>query len=248
MIKFFRNIRQNLLMANLPTGQAGKTGRYLKYAVGEIVLVMIGILLALQVSNWNTENNNKAKEKSILADIHQEFLENKKQLDTVIFYNKRSFTNLKKLVSLFPIDIAKENLDSLGVYMYYTMFTYTFNPSQGSINSIMSTSSFNIIQNKELRKILISWNDLITDLQEDEIIAQNTVLNLIDPYFSKNLNFDFNLKDKRINLKVLETPEFEYLMKLRLSNFGDIFKEENELGKVILNIDRILELTKTEIN
>ena len=42
MIKFFRKIRQNLLMEN-------KTGKYLKYAIGEVVLVMIGILLALQV-------------------------------------------------------------------------------------------------------------------------------------------------------------------------------------------------------
>lgn len=48
MIKFFRKIRQNLLMEN-------KTGKYLKYAFGEIILVMIGILLALQVNNWNED-------------------------------------------------------------------------------------------------------------------------------------------------------------------------------------------------
>jgi len=44
MIKFFRNIRQNLIMEN-------KTGKYLKYAIGEIVLVVIGILIALQLNN-----------------------------------------------------------------------------------------------------------------------------------------------------------------------------------------------------
>ena len=46
MIKFFRHIRQQLL------GE-GKTGKYLKYAIGEIFLVVIGILLALQINNWN---------------------------------------------------------------------------------------------------------------------------------------------------------------------------------------------------
>ena len=46
MIKFFRKIRQNLLMEN-------KTGQYFKYAIGEIVLVVIGILIALQINNWN---------------------------------------------------------------------------------------------------------------------------------------------------------------------------------------------------
>ncbi|RAJ13186.1 DUF6090 family protein [Olleya aquimaris] len=54
MIKFFRKIRQKLF-------SEGKTGNYLKYAIGEVILVMIGILLALQVNNWN-ENRKVQKE------------------------------------------------------------------------------------------------------------------------------------------------------------------------------------------
>lgn len=46
MIKFFKKIRQNLL-------NKGKTNKYFKYAIGEIVLVVIGILIALQINNWN---------------------------------------------------------------------------------------------------------------------------------------------------------------------------------------------------
>ncbi|MCK8482273.1 DUF6090 family protein [Psychroserpens algicola] len=53
MIKFFRKIRQNLL-------SEGKTGKYLKYAIGEIILVVIGILIALGINNWN-ENRKKVK-------------------------------------------------------------------------------------------------------------------------------------------------------------------------------------------
>ena len=52
MIKFFRNIRQNLLIEN-------KTGKYLKYAIGEIFLVVIGILIALQINNWNEDRKNQ---------------------------------------------------------------------------------------------------------------------------------------------------------------------------------------------
>jgi len=58
MIKFFRKIRQQLL-------KEGKTTNYLKYAVGEIVLVVIGILIALQINNWNSERINLNKKKSI---------------------------------------------------------------------------------------------------------------------------------------------------------------------------------------
>jgi hypothetical protein len=54
MIKFFRKIRYQLL------GE-GKTGRYLKYAIGEIALIMIGILLALQLNNWNLQGKQETQ-------------------------------------------------------------------------------------------------------------------------------------------------------------------------------------------
>lgn len=62
MIKFFRQIRQNLL-------SEGKTGRYFKYAIGEIVLVVIGILIALQVNNWNEERKEDILQQKILHEI-----------------------------------------------------------------------------------------------------------------------------------------------------------------------------------
>lgn len=62
MIKFFRRIRQNLL-------SEGKTGKYLKYAFGEIVLVVIGILIALQINNWNEDRIAYAKSKNYLYEI-----------------------------------------------------------------------------------------------------------------------------------------------------------------------------------
>ena len=68
MIKFFRKIRQNLLMEN-------KTGKYLKYAIGEIVLVVIGILIALSINNWN-ENRKLENNKQIGCLIIQLELKN----------------------------------------------------------------------------------------------------------------------------------------------------------------------------
>jgi hypothetical protein len=53
MIKFFRKIRQNLLMENKTGKPILSAGRYFKYAIGEIILVVIGILIALQINNWN---------------------------------------------------------------------------------------------------------------------------------------------------------------------------------------------------
>ena len=66
MIKFLRKIRQNLLAD-------GKIGKYVKYAIGEIVLVVIGILIALQVDNWNEERNRQKEEIQYLITLQKDF-------------------------------------------------------------------------------------------------------------------------------------------------------------------------------
>lgn len=79
MLKFFRKIRQNLL-------SEGKTGNYLKYAIGEIVLVVIGILIALQINNWNTNKTLSHEELKILTSLTEEFSQNLENFD--IAYKK----------------------------------------------------------------------------------------------------------------------------------------------------------------
>ena len=67
MIKFFRKIRRNLLTE-------GKTGKYLKYAIGEIILVVLGILIALQINNWNEERKQSKLEESTLIELRANLL------------------------------------------------------------------------------------------------------------------------------------------------------------------------------
>jgi len=67
MIKFFNKIRYNLM-------ETGKTGKYFKYAIGEIVLVVIGILIALQINNWNENQKEIAKSKNYLREIVQDLI------------------------------------------------------------------------------------------------------------------------------------------------------------------------------
>ena len=109
--------------------------------------MVIGILIALQINNWNEERKIKAKEESILATIHKEFLANKIQFDTVAAYHQRAYRASTKLVEMFPIDLKTANLDSISSYLWDATYFYTFNPSESSITSITSTSSFDIIKN-----------------------------------------------------------------------------------------------------
>ena len=83
MIKIFKNIRQQLL-------SDGKTKKYLKYAIGEIVLVMIGILLALQVNNWNEDRKNSIEELAILEGLDKNLILAKKQSETLVSAEKKS--------------------------------------------------------------------------------------------------------------------------------------------------------------
>ena len=82
MIKFFRKIRQNLLMEN-------KTGKYLKYAVGEIILVVIGILIALQINNWNQQRILEKQSQQVLLDLREEINENKTELERATEFLKQ---------------------------------------------------------------------------------------------------------------------------------------------------------------
>jgi hypothetical protein len=74
MIKFFRKIRQNLLMENLPAGQAGKTAKYFKYAIGEIALVVIGILIALSINNWNEQRLLISNQETIYKQVRSDLI------------------------------------------------------------------------------------------------------------------------------------------------------------------------------
>ena len=73
MIKFFRHIRMRFLSENSPDGRAGKFSKYLLYAIGEIILVVFGILIALQINNWNENRKEKIAEfelyRMILMDL-----------------------------------------------------------------------------------------------------------------------------------------------------------------------------------
>ena len=76
MIKFFRKIRKKFL-------EQGKTSKYLSYALGEIILVVIGILIALQINNWNEERLDNNREKITIQNLNTEFKENLRDLDSI---------------------------------------------------------------------------------------------------------------------------------------------------------------------
>ena len=227
-----------------------KTGKYFKYAIGEIVLVVIGILIALSINNWNENRINSNKETTILANIHKEFKDNKIQLERVVKGHRKEHSSSAKIISLFPITSKPDPivLDSLSRYLWDSYEGYTFNPSQTSINSLSSTSSFDIISNEDLRNLLISWNDLVKDYQEEEEYNLAFIMNQYEVYISKHFGWNFNFTDERHDFKALESLEFEYLVQQKYSKINWILNAGGELKKVQGTLDKIIELSDPQSN
>lgn len=238
MIKFFRKIRYDLMEKN-------KTGKYLKYAFGEIILVVIGILIALSINNWNENRKNQSKEKTTLSAINIEFTINKSQLDTVAFYHKLALKSSDKLISMFPIDIETHNLDTIAKHLENSLQNWTFNPSQSSIVGLINSSSIDIIRNEELRNILTSWQDLLLDYQEDELKSRKVVNYNFDNFASGKLDYNFNFNDNRYDLNILESLELEYVIYLRKETLENILTD-GQYEKLENYINRIIELTKPD--
>ena len=89
MIKFFRKIRYDLVEKN-------KTGKYIKYAIGEIVLVVIGILIALAINNWNQDRLSKNLESQYYNRLIDDVREEKLIIEATINYSKQVLVHAKK--------------------------------------------------------------------------------------------------------------------------------------------------------
>ncbi len=167
MIKFFRQIRQRMLKEN-------KVSKYMLYAFGEIVLVVIGILIALQINNWNEERKLKTTEREFFKGVRSDLLQDKAYMNLIIEKAQKKmkvFNILKEdLYTLYYDD--KPKLDSLlGIYF---AAQGTFYPVFGSFNSAMSSNEFNAFKNKPLKMAVIKlYNSTYARLMDNAKDADN---------------------------------------------------------------------------
>tara|TARA_R110000744_G_scaffold48478_1_gene105871 strand:- start:7777 stop:8490 length:714 start_codon:yes stop_codon:yes gene_type:complete len=236
MIKFFRKIRQNLLMEN-------KTGKYFKYAIGEIVLVMIGILLALQVSNWNQDRKDRISERKLLDNIHRDFVHNKVGFDSLKAIHYRGLDGLEKLIALFPL--GNDSLKYAAYYKYNLQIEgMTYDPYSSSIESVVNSNALQLIQDEKLQKYLVSWKDVFRDYKEDENTYYDYLNDFLWPYYRDV--FDFTLKDTEMNLAARNSIKFQNMIITRRNNIRGIIKAMEE-EPIENHINEIVRLTKPKV-
>ena len=142
MIKFFRKIRVNLLSEN-------KLSKYLPYAIGEVLLVVIGILIALTIDNWKTKNNNRSKEKDALTEILQDLRSDHEALKKIMTHEE----NIVRIIGL--LNQEKEHRgqftkDSLQAYLGKALVGNRAKFVNSAYKVLMS-SDIGLIQDKDVR-------------------------------------------------------------------------------------------------
>ncbi len=147
--------------------EQNKTGKYLKYAIGEIILVVIGILIAIQLNEWRLDSSNNRQKQIVLKALQLEFEANLKQLDTVLFYIgkvKEYYPLANTMIKNPDRDITERDVGDLLVNLGYT---WTFNPSNGALRSAISSSQIHLLENNRLIELLFSWEDVVKDSEEE---------------------------------------------------------------------------------
>ncbi|MBT8269864.1 MAG: hypothetical protein KJN59_11640 [Bacteroidia bacterium] len=150
MIKFFRKIRYNLM-------EKGKTGKYLKYAIGEIVLVMIGILLALQVNEWNNERNRKKAEQVVIEQLITDLSKSQGELEEIIASTKVDTRRRAQVLRAFWKDELPEGIQS----HVYGIGSAVYSPVLGTAQSLINSGRLDILSSKELKNDIVVYVEFV---------------------------------------------------------------------------------------
>ncbi|VAV83358.1 hypothetical protein MNBD_BACTEROID02-309 [hydrothermal vent metagenome] len=187
MIKFFRKIRYDL-MENPTSAKAmagAKTGKYLKYAIGEIILVVIGILIALSLNNWKEDLDDRGEEMRILSGLKQEFQANLAEVNRNIELNTSSVESVVNLIDLIRSENPFANSRYVDSLLYNVYMFGSFDAQTGLIDEVISSGKLSIIKDSELRNRLTSVSGMLDNAEEDYDIRLNYYMEQIIPYFSK---------------------------------------------------------------
>lgn len=243
MIKFFRKIRQNLL-------SEGKTGKFFKYALGEIILVVIGIMIALQINNWNQNRLDSITETKYLDRIVKELnLNNQfnKSLITDRFFKKIEGLKLAKEYCENKLFVT-DTLDFLNSVSYGCVFSGGYNfGTRSSYDELINTGNLQLIRKDTLKNKIAEYYDYISIIGERVKVYSSE----FSIYTSELLPFDSENPDyitKSDQFKMMEsfkTLEFEKLINLELSyayKIRDYIRNSNSYSQQTIN------LIKQELN
>ncbi len=181
MINSFRKKRKKMADDN-------KTLKYLRYAIGEIVLVVVGILIALQINNWNEDRKIYQKELIIVGELYEELQQN-----LIITIHHKNKIKLRNEEVLYLLNISSDSLNlltdaQLAERIFKSGHIGTFSPLNQKLNSVLSLENFEFSHSKvllnDLQNYTISIHNIITRNND----ALGAFRNSLVPFLSKRIS------------------------------------------------------------
>lgn len=166
MINLLRRIRRNMMTEK-------KSDLYMVYAIGEVVLVVLGILIALQIDNWNENKQTRNTEQQYLLSLKEEFSFNKGELESIMNRNELNFNNALRILDNTGPGNPEITEVEFGSLLTKSLSTETqFDPNQGVIDEIISSGKLGIFSSEKLKFALSSWSGILyrVRLQEQELL------------------------------------------------------------------------------
>ena len=213
MIKFFRKIRYDLMEKN-------KTGKYLKYAIGEIILVVIGILIALQINTWNETKKNRAYELTMLQEVKYALEVDSKVLEDILPYIQATMGSIKKL-SVIKND-PTQSTDSLNIHLQIVLNFGTNLSLNKSPYKTLESGGLDRISNPEIRNKLsklygftLTNSELwVNEVLRPELFKKKDLFSQIfglevEPGTDNTISTKVKLNNPTV---IYNNPEFDFLL------------------------------------
>ena len=264
MLPFFRKIRYRLAEDN-------QFFRYSRYAIGEILLVVIGILIALQINTWNQNRENRTQEKQVLVQLLNEYENNLIQLNQKMSIRNETVSSSFKLLNYKNDETLNVAADSFNLHIGRILLRPTFDPELGVTSELTSSGKLYLITNPSLRNNITSFPSFLGELREEEMVIFDQIEERLTPFIMEHYQFgkiigemfndDFIKKKTTLVIAeghksvidifsqadfkpLLNHPEFEDYLALMLSN--TIYTNEQSEG-VKDKIEEIISLIREEL-
>ena len=258
MFRFFRNFRQNLFSKNL-SGEASqgryynkttyRAVRYLFYAMGEIVLIVVGILLALYLDNLNAEQQARETEIEMLEELKSNLISNIDILERTLS-TESEYLHYNEMI-LDYLDNRKPYEDELDRAFAVYFWTISTNPVTGGYEFLKS-KGIDLITNDSLRNRIsfIFENEFSILKNENEVWSNNLQQTISYPYHVKHFRRYFITDDSGNEIELAKPFDYESLldddefksinteiMSNRKWNINSLQNLIGELEELILQID-----------
>lgn len=182
-MKFFRRLRQQFLRDQ-------KIRKYLLYAFGEIFLVVIGILIALQVNNWNEEQKEQKELQGYLSNISKNIERDMEQLEELLEYRNKSKAGSVTYMAFLdedpiPAEVINNYYREYGYYM--AIFELYFKPDESGFEALKNSGYLGRLQGTELETELYNYYELTTTVKQEETSLNDFVETMEAELFKDNI-------------------------------------------------------------